>query len=282
MEYRHYHILTFEVAPAELNQTRDWLYRQKCLGVETSSPEKQQAMIRAYFKGNKAVEGIRHSIERRFPHIHKMEATTIGLPVPTDQPANFETFNLVDGIWVSSSKGDAPESRQEIVLKPGLAFGSGRHDTTQLMAQMMNLMSHRPTSLLDVGTGSGILAIYAKYLGIERVAAVEISSSARKNALENFKKNGCGDIVLVSELKKTKGSFEVILANMVTPTLIALREEIVSRLAPGGILIFSGITREEAQELRQAYPGFRLEKELEQGDWLGMRLKDLTSSGSRH
>jgi len=281
MEYRHYHILSFELAPTELSKARDWLYQKKCLGVETSFREKESTHIRAYFKGSARLNGIQNQIARNFPRIHKLEATTIGLPVPTDSPKHFEPFNLVDGIWVSCERHASSDGRREIVLKPGLAFGTGRHDTTQLMAQLMSLLNHRPSSLLDIGTGTGILAIYGKILGIDQVSAVEISSTARKNARENLKQNGWEDIRIESDLQKTRGQFDVVLANLVTSTILALKREILARMAPGGVLILSGITDSETEEVRQAYPELRLEKEIQQGDWMGMLLR-LKSNGRRH
>ncbi len=152
----------------------------------------------------------------------------------------------------------APDADDIILeLDPGMAFGTGTHPTTKMCLEFLEAIRFgdppfdavppRPVaSVLDVGTGSGILALGAAKLGAARIEAIDIDPQAVTVARENLDLNGIGDAVSVSvtPLAEISGSFAIVLANILAEELVRLRKELVRRVAPGGYLILSGILAE--------------------------------------
>ncbi len=153
--------------------------------------------------------------------------------------------------WISAP---APVGAVEVVLDPGMAFGTGSHATTSLcLAALSDLLAARPgASVLDVGTGSGILAIAARKLGAGRVAANDDDPKAVEVAGENAAANGVAlELVLVPA--EVPGTFDVVVANILANTLVALAPAIAAKLAPGGVVLLSGILAPQEDEVRRAY-----------------------------
>lgn len=126
----------------------------------------------------------------------------------------------------------------------------------------------RPYGLLDIGTGSGILAIHARKLGIPRVETVEIDELAQINARENFELNGYGDLSLASDLSQVQGPFDVIVANILTPTIMHLKETMKGLLKANGTLILAGITDTEGGEIEEAFRDFELRERTQKKEWV--------------
>lgn len=153
-----------------------------------------------------------------------------------------------------------------IELDPGMAFGTGTHPTTRLCLECLErIFNHTPPftaafptpspSVLDVGTGSGILAIAARKLGAGRVIAIDVDPEAVTVALSNLAHNAVTDDLEVSTtpLSMVGGSYSVILANILAEELIRLAPDLTARLEPGGILILSGILTEKEGAVTAAY-----------------------------
>ena len=181
--------------------------------------------------------------------------------------------------WLASHLGkDAPKA---IYLDPGLAFGTGQHATTRAcLAYTDRLAAENPDrSYLDVGCGSGILALSACRCGFREVAGFDIDPDAVAAANENAAKNGLdlvfkrGDLCNKStlpEVARTGGRFfDVVAANVLGPILIRFSKEIAALVAPGGELILSGILDEIYPEVRVAYVklGFGEEDSTLIGEW---------------
>lgn len=160
-------------------------------------------------------------------------------------------------------------------IDPSLAFGTGLHPTTQMcLGEMDRLMPAE--SFLDVGTGSGILALAAARRGVPRVVALDNDVDACRVAGENFEKNGLqGKIVLIAgEIARVRGRFDLAAANILSGTLIPMAASLTGRLSSGGMLLLSGILAEEADEVIAAYraAGCRLAGTREEGEWSLVRL----------
>lgn len=162
-----------------------------------------------------------------------------------------------------------------IYIPAGMAFGTGEHATTATCLRL--LADCRPElpkdfSALDLGTGSGILAIGAATLGATRVEAMDFDPHAVRIAGQNARTNGCRDIV-VSQADvltlKTRRPFDVVLANLFSEVLIAATPRIVRAVRPGGTLIFSGVLRKQAAEVAAALQesGFTPPRILPRGKW---------------
>jgi ribosomal protein L11 methyltransferase len=148
-----------------------------------------------------------------------------------------------------------PPGAVEVVLDPGMAFGTGSHPTTSLcLAALSDLLAARPgAAVLDVGTGSGLLAIAARKLGAGRVAGNDNDPVAVRVARENADRNGAEVELVEAPLSGIAGAFDVVLANILANTLVELAPEIAAKLAPGGVVLLSGILAPQEEEVRRAY-----------------------------
>jgi ribosomal protein L11 methyltransferase len=154
--------------------------------------------------------------------------------------------------WVDAP---APAGLVEVVLDPGMAFGTGTHPTTSLcLASLSDLLGARAgASVLDVGTGSGLLAIAARKLGAGRVAANDNDPVAVEVARENAARNGVVLELTVAPLAGIAGTFDVVVANILANTLVELAPELAAKLTPGGVVLLSGILAPQEAEVRAAY-----------------------------
>ncbi len=148
-------------------------------------------------------------------------------------------------------------------LDPGMAFGTGTHGTTRLCLEALDgcfAGEAEPRRVLDVGTGSGILAIAAAALGAEEVLACDIEPESCQVAAENARLNKVADRIEITAagLETLSGFFDVVLANILAEENVRLAAELVKRLAPGGVLILSGILREKEEIVRAGFAGFAL------------------------
>lgn len=154
---------------------------------------------------------------------------------------------------------DAPEGGVKVTIDPGLAFGTGTHETTQLVAQIIDtmLVSSTDYDLLDVGTGSGILAFMAHKLGMKgHTLGVDIDAEAITNAVHNQALNDLVDAPLVLDttpVEQIKGTYNLVVANILAHILIALAPGIKPRVTPGGTLILSGMLASQVDGVRAAY-----------------------------
>jgi ribosomal protein L11 methyltransferase len=149
----------------------------------------------------------------------------------------------------------APPGAVEVVLDPGMAFGTGTHPTTALcLAALSDLVGARPgASVLDVGTGSGLLAIAARKLGAGRVAGNDEDPVAVRVARENAEQNGVALELTGAPVEEIPGTFDVVVANILANVLVALAPSLAAKVAPGGVLLLSGILGPQEDEVRRAH-----------------------------
>jgi ribosomal protein L11 methyltransferase len=154
--------------------------------------------------------------------------------------------------WVAEV---APPGCVEVVLDPGMAFGTGTHPTTALCLRGLSaLLGERPSAaVLDVGTGSGLLAIAARKLGAARVAANDVDPVAVAVAAENAARNGVRLELTTRPVGAIPGTFDLVVANILANTLIELAPSIAAKVAPGGTLLLSGLLAGQEEEVRAAY-----------------------------
>lgn len=169
-----------------------------------------------------------------------------------DWKQNFSTFHVGKRLVVRPSWEEYIPQDGEVVVEidPGMAFGTGTHGTTQLCLEVIAELLGRPeplTNMLDVGTGSGILALGAAALGCQRVVANDIDPVACTVARENITKNNFVRQIEISEnpLEELPGQFDLIVANILAEENIRLRQAFMDHLRPGGWLVLSGILKEK-------------------------------------
>ena len=189
---------------------------------------------------------------------------------------SYTSFPIGDDFFVIPSWEDSncPPDRLPIRLDPGQAFGTGTHETTQITVEALERWIEPYHVVLDIGTGSGILAIAARLLGAREVFACDIDSVAAQVARANIERNSeedvwtfCGSVDAVMS-----GSVRVVTCNLTAELIMSLFSEIDRVLQPCGIVIFSGILREKHEEMRDIISRFRftIHEELTRGEWLAL------------
>ncbi len=172
---------------------------------------------------------------------------------------------------------DDTAGRQILEIDPASSFGTGSHDTTQLCMAALEDVVQPGNTVLDMGTGSGILAIAAAMLGAEVKTIVDIDENCLKTAQENAEKNHvtigrglCGDALRDASLAADIGSgYDIIVANIVADVIIGMAPMFADKLASAGTLICSGILNERADEVRAALEknGFSIVSHQKSDDW---------------
>ncbi len=170
----------------------------------------------------------------------------------------------------------------EVVIRmdPGMAFGTGTHETTRLVIRLMQDIIKGGERVLDVGTGSGILSICASKLGALSCNAYDIDPVAVKVAKENAEADGCENITVgVSDLLPgvplSGGKYDFCVANIVADIIIRMLPDVRDYVKAGSPLILSGIIGDRADEVRAAVlaNGFTVEREISENDWVGMLVR---------
>ncbi len=170
------------------------------------------------------------------------------------------------------------EARAEdvvLTLDPGQAFGTGTHESTQLLLAEVETRVTKDVAVLDVGTGSGILGIAALLLGAASVEAIDVDPLAVSAADENAMRNGVASLLRASTtpLTEVRGRYLLVLANIEARVLVPVAETLAARVAPGGLLLLSGLLHEHADPVRAAYPQFRELARPRQGEWSALVLQ---------
>jgi len=183
----------------------------------------------------------------------------------SDWQQHFPPFKVGNRLVIHPSWIDWPSTGSEVVLTldPGQAFGTGTHATTGLCLEALaNLFesSSPPQRILDVGTGSGILAMASAALGAREVVACDIDSEACKVATENVQKNKLAREITITDrpLDEISGQYDLVLANILAAENIRLATQLVERLAPQGHLVLSGILIEQEQQVVDDFADFPL------------------------
>lgn len=170
------------------------------------------------------------------------------------------------------------EDEVVLVMDPGMAFGTGTHDTTRLCMQLLEQYVGVQTELLDIGTGSGILAVAALLLGAKRAVGVDIDEVAVRVAQTNAQRNGVTDRVTFHAgdlADKVSGRFPIISANIVADVIIRLTPSLAQLLTEDGVFIASGIIDSREADVLAALEqaGYRLVNRRDSGGWVALAFK---------
>jgi ribosomal protein L11 methyltransferase len=167
--------------------------------------------------------------------------------------SQFEPIRITDTLWIVPSWHDAPNpDATNLVLDPGLAFGTGSHPTTRLCLEWLCANIKGNERLLDYGCGSGILGIAAARLGAEPVMGVDIDDNALIAARDNAENNQV-TMALRHTREALEETFDVVVANILTNPLCVLAPLLAARVAPGGHIVLSGVLEAQSEEVIAAY-----------------------------
>ena len=194
--------------------------------------------------------------------------------------AAFRPFRLGEHMIIKPSWEDfqAGPGDHIIEIDPGMAFGTGTHETTGMCVKLVEKYVRPGCRVIDIGTGTGILAIAAAHMGARSVLATDLDAVAVRVAAENVKINGfegvidvrCGDL-----LEVVRESGDVVIANIIADVIIALAEPVRERIAEGGLFICSGISVERREDVLDALRSARYEPldVLAEGEWCAIAAR---------
>ena len=183
---------------------------------------------------------------------------------------------LIHPIWEEKYESDG---RAVLHLEPGLAFGSGTHDTTRQCLETIEKYACPGKTMLDIGCGSGILSVSALLLGVDKAVGVDIDALAVKTARENGKINGFDEsrytVFQGSMTDNVQGKFDIIAANIVADIVIMLCKDVKDFLNEDGVFITSGIIIPREQDVLNAFEenGLEVIERHESGGWLCYEVK---------
>ena len=205
----------------------------------------------------------------------------------------FKSFTVGD-FFIKPTWEEADEKHKNmrmIEIDPGVAFGTGKHDTTQLCINQLISYTNPGDRVLDLGCGSGILSIVAKKLGAGSVVMTDIDSAAIVASKENFETNNIatddvlmieGNVLADKSMQDMfeKEQFDIVVANILADVIIPLSDIADRFLRPGGVFISSGIIYMKEDDVKAAIennPNFEIEKIEKQGDWRAFVAKKVTN-----
>ena len=247
--------------------------------------------VRAYLPQDDQTEEKRARLAEALWHLGQLAAQSgMSLPEPAFRPVaesdwaekwkeNYRPLRVgrrlvVAPAWLAHEAGPGDLL---VRLDPGMAFGTGTHPTTQLCLAALEAKLRSGDTVLDLGTGSGILAIAAAKLGAAWVLALDVDAEAVRAAGENVVTNGVGDVVRVEQGSLARGleigPWDLVICNILASVIVKLfADGLAQTVAPGGALILSGILEYQAEEVEQAAQGAGLSvaERNQSGEWVAM------------
>lgn len=249
---------------------------------EPQTLSKELTELKVYFE-KKPAEGFFNELQSRFPGVSFKSEVNQNKDWLEEWKKGFEPFALHQDVWVVPSWRTAPAAAKRILkIDPGMAFGTGTHETTALAAKLMG--EHWPKlvnnpSVLDVGTGTGILAFMAELLGAKDVYANDIDPEARRVARENSRVNKSAVVVLDEDISAISGKYDWVVANIIDGVLVDIQNHLKSRVAEKGFLLLTGILIERESSFKSKFntDSWELVDRKENGEWMGLLLRKLSN-----
>lgn len=253
------------------------------LGVEAFWED--AGMLRGYIRSCRWTPGLESEIARVISLVTRPSASP--LPSFSVRKVDDENWNaaweatirpirVTSRIVIAPSWHPAEPAEGEVVLTidPKMSFGTGYHETTRLSLRLLERHLRPGATVLDVGTGTGVLAIAALRLGFRAAVGIDVDEWSYENALENAALNGVADrlSVRLCELDAVGGTFDLILANIQRSVLEPLLGGIAGHLNPGGRVILSGLLDIDETPMRDALDraGFAADEVLREHEWIAL------------
>ena len=277
--------ISIEIDPVAHEALSAFLFDLGCEG--TISGDSPDRSFKAYFSFQKELEDMENRIgvflqklEDIFPEVRSPMLTVSKIE---DQDWSrlwrrfFRPDRVTERLMIFPAWEPIPRDQKGDVIRidPGLAFGTGQHPTSRMCLEAMeSVLLPGSWTMLDVGTGSGILAMYGAKLGASRVVALDVDPEAIRSAEKNIRLNDLSEAIELSfiPLEQWKDRFTLLTANLTRGVILELFPYFGPVLDPGGWLILSGILTEQTGDVQDCFPvyGFSEYKALHQAEWTCM------------
>ena len=247
----------------------------------------QDVLVHAWYEDNSAFPSLLETVRNRLSELSASE--TEGLNFGTLQldtsmvndqswtdiwKKYFKPFHASEHVVIKPTwESFIPKEDDHVIeIDPGMAFGSGTHETTSMCLSFLEEVIHSGEEIIDVGTGSGILAIGAAKLGAGHVLAIDIDPDAVKVARDNVLHNGVNMAVTVQQgnlLDRVSDVCDICVANIIADVIISFAAPLVNHIRPGGFFICSGIVTVRSDDVAQALKNadYEILKKETRGDW---------------
>ncbi len=273
-----------EVAEAVAEVLSRYAYRGVVIESGPEGWNSGPVAVRAYLPADDQLGASRRRVEEALWHLSQVRS----IPDPTFQfvaeedwaeawKEKLEVLRVGRHLVIQPSWLDYSPAPEDIVIQldPGMAFGTGLHPTTQMCLAALEEWVWPGAEVLDLGTGSGILAIAAAKLGAGRVLAVDNDSQAVKAARDNVLTNGMHEIVSLERgsLSKVPGNYDVVAVNILAKVIVEmLQEGLAKQVRPGGVLIAAGIIADQVPQVITALKqsALALAGRRQEGDWVSL------------
>ena len=242
----------------------------------------QKYRVTAYFPTSKNFESIKGALKRNFPDGEIFFKEVDDSEWNENWKKYYKAFQLTPTLRVIPSwEMNGETGVNEIVMDPGMAFGTGTHESTELCAGLVEANINRGDAFLDIGTGTGILSIVAARAGAEKITAVDIDEAAVRTAEENLRVNKVNNTTVIQgDLYQAEAvfkklhfrapfEFDVVAANIVSDVIIEISPKVRSILKKGGRFVCSGIIIERENDVLKQLEldGFRIRNVIRKNEW---------------
>ena len=269
-------VVTVPASEAELASDALWALGVVAVEERESGSGTEDHLVELWTSLGDDVDAITHEAEA-FPKRWRWRLVEIDPSVADTwrshaQPSWIERDLVVVPAWLPF---DTPDGITVVRIEPGSTFGLGDHPTTVLSLRAVRRALFPGATLLDVGCGSGVLAVTACRLGAARADGIDISPASVGVMTDNARANGVESRVSVSTtpLSAVDGPYDIVAANLLAPTLIELADELRRVLAPDGVLVISGILAERQDHVRGALAPLRVIGEEHREGWAAVSLR---------
>lgn len=280
--------LTVDLPEGDSELVQDALYELGASGLEVRDreappmpgvrgPAPGEAIVVAWFEARTVAEEARADLQERFASARLLLEDVVQQDWSNSWKSLIRSVE-VGKLWVGPPwmVNDAPAGKERIVIEPKMAFGTGDHPTTSLCLEAVDayMSEHPGVDVLDVGTGTGVLAIAARRLGARRVIGVDNDPMSVTLAQENAQQNGTPDVELSEKtLEQISGTFELVLANILANTLVELAPAIAAKVKDR--LVLAGVLVHQHAQVERAYveQGLVPHGTKTLGEWIRIELR---------
>jgi ribosomal protein L11 methyltransferase len=288
---RHWLLISLYVPGASIEAVSNFLMEQGATGIEENEEGQKGERLKAYFlkdgREGGALRALRRylkSLQAIQPEISQTKIETTTIPEQDwgeKWKRFFKPFQVTSRVVVKPpwSSFQPKENKVSIIINPGMAFGTGSHATTKLCIRALEKgLRKKGLSVLDVGTGSGILSILAGRMGAGEVLGVDTDEVAVEVAKENIRQNRVSDLVKVRKgsIGRIRRQFDVVVANIDFRGLRRMRQPLLRHLKRKGLLVLSGVLKGEEVRLRQYYMEtghLRWVRSTREGEWVCLSFR---------